>query len=166
MRHYGRLVHSLREDVMEAVLKAPNLGTVDLVDLLEKMKALQAITKRPEFDPLMIGFKRAHRLVTKEKEWERVPVNPALFQHPSEIALHKAWEENDQPVRHLNVECKYARPLEALVGMKPAIDAFFAAVMVNADDPTVRSNRLSLLKQVDDLFMSFADFSQIVVQGG
>jgi len=38
--------------------------------------------------------------------------------------------------------------------------------MVNADDPAVRSNRLSLLKHVDDLFMSFADFSQIVVQGG
>jgi glycyl-tRNA synthetase beta chain len=56
--------------------------------------------------------------------------------------------------------------LDELVSLKPAIDAFFAAVMVNANDPAVRSNRLSLLKQVDDLFMSFADFSQIVVQGG
>lgn len=37
--------------------------------------------------------------------------------------------------------------------------------MVNADDQAVRSNRLSLLKEVDDLFMAFADFSQIVVQG-
>ena len=40
-----------------------------------------------------------------------------------------------------------------------------AAVMVNADDKAVRSNRLSLLKEVDEFFMSFADFSQIVVQG-
>ena len=166
LRHYGRLEHRLRDDVMEAVLKAPKRGIVDLVDLLEKMKALQDITKRTEFDPLMIGFKRAHRLVTKEKEWVRVSVNQSLFQHPSEMALHKAWEENDQLVNHLNAEYKYERSLDALVGMKPAIDAFFAAVMVNADDPTVRSNRLSLLKQVDDLFMSFADFSQIVVQGG
>jgi len=60
----------------------------------------------------------------------------------------------------------YGQTLDALVRLKPAIDAFFTAVMVNADDPAVRSNRLSLLKQVDDLFMSFADFSQIVVQGG
>ena len=37
--------------------------------------------------------------------------------------------------------------------------------MVNAEDPPIRGNRLSLLKEVDDLFMSFADFSQIMVQG-
>jgi glycyl-tRNA synthetase beta chain len=38
--------------------------------------------------------------------------------------------------------------------------------MVNAEDQTVRRNRLSLLKDVDELFASFADFSQIMVQGG
>jgi glycyl-tRNA synthetase beta chain len=59
----------------------------------------------------------------------------------------------------------YSQALEALVRLKPAIDAFFTAVMVNADDKAVRNNRLSLLKEVDDLFMAFADFSQIVVQG-
>jgi glycyl-tRNA synthetase beta chain len=37
--------------------------------------------------------------------------------------------------------------------------------MVNADDPAVRGNRLSLLKDIDEVFMAFADFSQIVVQG-
>jgi glycyl-tRNA synthetase beta chain len=51
------------------------------------------------------------------------------------------------------------------VWVKGPIDDFFNAVMVNADDPAVRNNRLSLLKGVDDLFASFADFSQIVVQG-
>ena len=60
---------------------------------------------------------------------------------------------------------EYGKALESLVRLKPAIDAFFAAVMVNADDKAVRSNRLSLLKEVDEFFMSFADFSQIVVQG-
>ena len=49
--------------------------------------------------------------------------------------------------------------------LKPAIDAFFTAVMVNTEDPAVRNNRLSLLQEVDDFFNSFADFSQIVVQG-
>jgi len=60
----------------------------------------------------------------------------------------------------------YGQALDALVRLKPAIDAFFTAVMVNAEDPAVRSNRLSLLQKVDDFFNSFADFSQIVVQGG
>jgi glycyl-tRNA synthetase beta chain len=60
---------------------------------------------------------------------------------------------------------EYDRALDALVRLKPTIDEFFSGVMVNADDQAVRSNRLSLLKEVDDLFMAFADFSQIVVQG-
>jgi len=38
--------------------------------------------------------------------------------------------------------------------------------MVNAEDAALRNNRLSLLKDVEDLFKSFADFSRIVVQGG
>jgi glycyl-tRNA synthetase beta chain len=59
----------------------------------------------------------------------------------------------------------YGRSLDVLVRMKEPIDAFFAGVMVNADDPAVRANRLSLLKDVDALFMAFGDFSQIVVQG-
>jgi len=49
--------------------------------------------------------------------------------------------------------------------MRPAIDGFFEGVMVNADDPALRANRLSLLYAIDQLFLSFADFSQIVVQG-
>ena len=60
----------------------------------------------------------------------------------------------------------YGRALDALVRLKPVIDAFFAAVMVNAEDPAIRNNRLSLLQEIDDFFNSFADFSQIVVQGG
>ena len=59
----------------------------------------------------------------------------------------------------------YGKALDSLVRLKPAIDAFFAAVMVNAEDKAIRSNRLSLLKEVDAVFMAFADFSQIVVQG-
>ena len=59
----------------------------------------------------------------------------------------------------------YHEALNSLVGVKAVIDAFFEAVMVNTDDKAIRSNRLSLLKEVDELFMSFADFSQILVQG-
>ena len=59
----------------------------------------------------------------------------------------------------------YDKVLDSLVGLKAVIDDFFVAVMVNTEDQAIRSNRLSLLKEVDELFMSFADFSQIVVQG-
>jgi glycyl-tRNA synthetase beta chain len=113
---------------------------------------------------LIIGYKRAHRLVEKE-QWDRKPVDKTRFEHPTESALCQATkEERGKMVSALN-RGDYGQALDALVRLKPGIDAFFAAVMVNAEDPAVRSNRLSLLQEVDDMFMSFADFSQIVVQG-
>ncbi len=166
LQYYGKTVCGLREDVIQAVFGSTVHTTTDLNDLILKMKALQSVTARPEFDPLIVGFKRAHRLVEKEKD--RVvfqTVIPALFQHPSETKLCEAWKRNDQLVRHLLAERKYSKALEAFVSMKPAIDDFFTAVMVNADDPSIRINRLSLLKDIDELFLLFADFSQIVVQG-
>ncbi|HXT67440.1 MAG TPA: glycine--tRNA ligase subunit beta [Nitrospiraceae bacterium] len=167
VRHYGRVVHALRDDVIEAVLKQAHDKALDLMDLVLRMKALESVTTKPEFDPLIVGFKRAHRLVEKE-QWDRKPIDQARFEHPTELALYQAVADEGTRLKLLDAlnSGEYGQTLDALVGLKPAIDAFFTAVMVNADDPTVRSNRLSLLKQVDDLFMSFADFSQIVVQGG
>jgi len=165
VRHYGRVVHALRDDVIEAVLKPAHDKALDLVDLVLRMKALESVTTKPEFDPLIVGFKRAHRLVEKE-QWDRKPVDEARFQHPTESALYQATAKEREKMMSAMTRGEYGQALDALVRLKPTIDAFFAAVMVNAEDPVVRSNRLSLLQEVDDFFMSFADFSQIVVQGG
>jgi len=165
VRHYGRVVHALRDDVIEAVLKPAHGKTLDLVDLVLRMKALESVTTKPEFDPLIVGFKRAHRLVEKE-QWDRKPVDRARFEHPTESALYQATAKERETMISAMTRGEYGQALDALVRLKPAIDAFFTAVMVNAEDPAVRSNRLSLLQEVDDFFNSFADFSQIVVQGG
>lgn len=164
VRFYGKSTHQLRDDVMEAVLKSVDRGSIDMVDLFDKMKALQEITKRPEFDPLIVGFKRAHRLTEKE-QWDRKPVESGLFQEPAETALHHTVRNSHEDYRAAMGQGQYGQALDVLVRMKGPIDDFFNAVMVNAEDPAIRGNRLSLLKEVDDLFMSFADFSQIVVQG-
>jgi glycyl-tRNA synthetase beta chain len=164
LRHYGRVVHALRDDVIEAVLKQAYDKALDLVDLVLRMKALESMTTKPEFDPLIVGFKRAHRLVEKE-QWDRKPIDKARFEHPSESALHQAIAGVREKMTSAMTRGEYDQALDALVRLKPAIDAFFTAVMVNAEDPDVRSNRLSLLQEVDDFFNSFADFSQIVVQG-
>jgi glycyl-tRNA synthetase beta chain len=171
LRYYGKTVDGLRDDVMEAVLRGETLKTEtlqaqfkNLLDLYERMKALQAMSRRKEFDPLMVGFKRAHRLVEKEN-WTEEDVNPSLFQHQAETDLHKALEAARLEVPFAIEQGNHAKALDGLVHLKPAIDAFFAGVMVNTEDPGLRKNRLSLLYAVDRLFMRFADFSQIVVQG-
>jgi glycyl-tRNA synthetase beta chain len=165
VRHYGRVVHALRDDVIEAVLKPAHDKALDLVDLVLRMKALESVTTKPEFDPLIVGFKRAHRLVEKE-QWDRKPVDEARFQHPTESALYQATAKEREKMMSAMTHGEYGQALDSLVRLKPAIDAFFAAVMVNAEDPAIRNNRLSLLQEVDDFFNSFADFSQIMVQGG
>ncbi len=164
VRHYGRVVQALRDDVIEAVLKPAHNNEQDLVELVLKMKALESVTTKPEFDPLIVGFKRAHRLVEKE-QWDRKPVDRSRFEHPAESALYQTIAEEREKMMSAMTRGEYDEALVAMVRLKPAIDAFFTAVMVNAEDPVVRSNRLSLLKEVDDSFNSFADFSQIVVQG-
>lgn len=164
VRYYGRVKHGLRDDVMDAVLVVANHRRFDVQDQLAKMGALQGITTRQEFDPLIIGFKRAHRLVEKE-QWDRGPVDPATFEDAAETELHRQNGLCRKDFEEHMRQGEYQKALDALVRVKPAIDAFFAGVMVNAEDPTLRDNRLSLLKDVDDTFMSFADFSRIVVQG-
>ena len=164
VRHYSRMIHRVRDDIVDAVLQPVRDKPLDLVDLVQKMRALEAVTKKPEFDPLIVGFKRAHRLVEKE-QWERRSVDAAMFQHPSESALHKAISDERGRMGSALEMGDYDKVLNSLVGLKAVIDDFFAAVMVNAEDQAIRSNRLSLLKEVDELFMSFADFSQIMVQG-
>jgi len=164
VRYYGRVKHGLRDDVMDAVLVVAGHRRFDVQDQLAKMHALQGITTRQEFDSLIIGFKRAHRLVEKE-QWDRGPVNLDTLKDMAETELHRqnglCRKDFDQYMQ----QGEYQKALDALVRMKPAIDAFFAGVMVNAEDPALRNNRLSLLKDVDETFMSFADFSRIMVQG-
>ena len=163
VRHYVRVVYGFRDDVIDSVLKAYD-QSADLVGLVQKMKAIEIVTRKPEFDPLIMGFKRAHRLVQKE-QWECQAVDARKFQDPSEGALHDAVVKEGEKMGFALSAGNYQEALNSLVGLRPVIDAFFEAVMVNAEDKAIRSNRLSLLKEVDDLFMSFADFSQIVVQG-
>ncbi len=164
LRFYGKSSQQLRDDVMDAVLRSTDRRVIDLTDLFDKMKALQQITTRAEFDPLIVGFKRAHRLTEKE-QWERKPVEAGLFQEAAESTLHEIVRKSREEYSAAMTRGDYGQALDVLVRMKGPIDDFFNAVMVNADDQAVRGNRLSLLREVDDLFTSFADFSQIVVQG-
>lgn len=164
LRFYVKTAHRFRDDVIEAVLKAAHRHAFDPLDLLARMQALQQITTRHEFDPLIVGFKRAHRLIEKE-QWERRKIDVSLFQHPAEHELYNALVESRNGSLTQLAKGDYRAMLDTLVGMKAPVDAFFDGVMVNVQDQALRGNRLSLLYEIDQLFLGFADFSQIAVQG-
>ncbi|MDH5576686.1 MAG: glycine--tRNA ligase subunit beta, partial [Nitrospirota bacterium] len=165
LRFYGGQHLGLREDVMEAVTRLPNPTVCDLADLLARMQALQAMVHQPDFDPLMIGFKRAHRIVEKE-QWTNTQVTPDRFLHGSEQQLSQALVVAQQRVSESVNDRNYGKALQSLLELKTPIDEFFGAVMVNDPDHLIRANRLSLLKAVDDLFLTVADLSCIQSAGG
>lgn len=164
LRYYGRTLHGIRDDVMDAVLEGRRIDRFFTADLFSRMQALQAITHQKDFDPLMVGFKRAHRLVEKE-HWTSTTVKAELFAHPSERNLFEAVEEAQGAVAASIETGDYPAALKTLIGLKTAIDAFFDGVLVNAPEPEVRANRLSLLRKVDELFLGIGDLSRIHVQG-
>ena len=164
LRYYGRTVPGYREDVMESVLARGDDAECDLRDLFLRMDALQAITSQQDFESLIVGFKRAHRIVKKEA-WSTRSVDVTLLNHPTELTLHQAVETAKRAVGQSLAAHDYHGALKQLIGLKSPIDQFFEGVLVNAPEPEVRANRLSLLCQVDDLFSAFGDLSQIQVQG-
>lgn len=164
LRFYGRTTLGLREDVMEAVTRARPQNTADLADFVSRMRALQGIVSQPDFETLMIGFKRAHRIVEKEA-WNRTDVMPERLNHDAEQRLYQVLSRSQQAVTNLTAKQEYGEALEVLLSFKSPIDEFFAAVLVNDPDPSIRENRLSLLTAIDRLFLTLADFSCIHTTG-
>ncbi len=56
---------------------------------------------------------------------------------------------------------EYANALGRLAQLRPAVDEFFDQVMVMAEDPKLRANRLALLAQLHGLFAGVADLSRL-----
>ena len=81
----------------------------------------------------------------------------------AEIALADAFTAMSGPFDQAIAARRYADALQAIVGLKPAIDRFFDEVLVMAKDPTLRANRLGLVRSIADRFRAFADFSRIQV---
>jgi glycyl-tRNA synthetase beta chain len=57
---------------------------------------------------------------------------------------------------------KYTEALSSLAELRPAVDAFFDKVMVNAEDEKIRANRHALLRELSALFLNIADISHLV----
>ena len=149
---------ALPYDVVDAVLGAWN-GQV--TDAYERVRALSALKRRPDFEPLMIAFKRVVRII----EGEPGAVDPARFEHETEQALYQSFQEIETNVRPLIQAKKYSEALSEMAKLKPVVDQFFDDVMVNVADENLRRNRHALLAEIAAMFREFADFSKVVTAG-
>jgi len=126
-------------------------GTTQPLDFARRVKALEGFVALPAAANLAAAHKRVRNLL-KQAGDVGAAIDPARFEHDSERALFAAMNA-------LQLEDDYAQQLQQLATLREPVDAFFTAVMVNADDPAVRSNRLALLSQLDQLCRSVADIS-------
>jgi len=90
-----------------------------------------------------------------------VAVDAALLSEPAERALLAELERVEREAAELRTRRDYPAILRAVATLKPAVDAFFDGVMVMAEDPAVRGNRLGLMRRVAALFADLADFRKI-----
>ncbi|HZC68862.1 MAG TPA: glycine--tRNA ligase subunit beta [Nitrospirales bacterium] len=158
LRYYAQEVARLRGDLVEAVLARWQSGTFDPRDILKRAGFLEAFADRPEFEALVIAFKRAEN-ITKAQVEDKVDV--VLLKEEVEKSLYTATCADEDVVPGLIKDGKYKDALEALVALKAPIDAFFTGVMVMVEDETLRRNRLALLVRVRNLFRQYADFSKV-----
>src|SRR5579859_7923255 len=147
-------------DEVSAVFRA---GADDLVDVEKRLKALKAIRKTRNFEPLAVSFKRIRKILVKAKlpPGDVQPVNTQLFEKEAERNLYAAVRKAAAGVVVDKRMGKYQEALEEIAGLRKAVDGFFEEVMVMAEDEAVRKNRLAMLAEILREFTTIADFAEL-----
>mgnify|MGYP003791046111 CR=1 FL=1 len=134
----------------------------DIYDGYLRLVTLETQKSIEDFKRLMIGFKRAYN-ITKALDIDMKTDN-ALFQKDEEGALFALYESKKDEFFSLINMRQYDSALSILVGFKESIDNYFDSVFVMDKDELIKNNRLSLLKKIKDMFLTYGDFSKIRIE--
>lgn len=132
------------------------LKPASLLDFDRRLKAIGEFVKLPEAEALAAANKRIRNILKKADGAIPATVNPALFAEDAESALHAVVEQAIADTDPLLANRDYVAALGRLARLRPEVDTFFDKVMVNADDPAIRGNRLALLQRLADRLGSVA----------
>lgn len=129
------------------------------LDFDQRVQAVQAFRKLPEAAALAAVNKRVSNLLSKAEGNIAQTVEPKYFDNANEFSLYSAIKQADQDVQPMAEARQYSETLARLAALREPVDAFFEAVMVNAEDANVRANRYALLARLRGLFLGVADIS-------
>ncbi|OCR25493.1 glycine-tRNA synthetase subunit beta [Pseudomonas syringae] len=129
------------------------------LDFDQRVQAVQAFRKLPEAAALASVNKRVSNLLSKAEGKIAQTVEPKYFDNAHEFSLYSAIQQADQAVAPMAAARQYSETLARLAALREPVDAFFEAVMVNAEDASVRANRYALLARLRGLFLGVADIS-------
>ena len=152
----NQLIQQYDRNAVEAVLAlAPPLHQV-----LARVQAVQAFAQSPQALSLAAANKRIGNLLKKAED-TLADVDPSLLSEPAELALAQAIERLAPVAASRMEQGDFGAALAALAQARDPVDAFFNDIMVMADDPAVRNNRLALLSQLHGLMNQVADISRL-----
>jgi glycyl-tRNA synthetase beta chain len=129
------------------------------LDFDQRVQAVQAFRKLPQAAALAAVNKRVSNLLSKAEGNIAQTVEPKYFDNANEFSLYSAIQQADHAVQPMAAERQYSESLARLATLREPVDAFFEAVMVNAEDANVRANRYALLARLRGLFLGVADIS-------
>ena len=137
-------------------------GVTNPLDIDNRVQAVAAFYQLPEAEALAAANKRVSNILAKQPVSDTT-VKESLLQEPAEQQLAAQVAALREQVAPLFAARQYKEALAALAGLRAAVDLFFDKVMVMADDPKLRANRLALLAGLRELFWEVADISQLAV---
>ena len=149
------LSNSTRYDVIDAVIDDVD----DVFAVTLKAAAVEQFLKTPDATKIIQSFVRVSNLAKKA---DSTDLNAELFALDAEKVLHGAFAAIKVAADELVAKKDFLGALDVLKKLSTPIDSFFDSVMDMDEDLTIRSNRLALLKSIDNLLAKIADFVKIV----
>ncbi len=153
----------IRHDVIDACLAMP--GSDDFTLLVNRAKALTAFLGSDDGENLLQGFKRANNILTQAEEADGVEysygADVKFAEDEAEKQLFAALDTAEAAIAPAMTDEDFAAAMGAMAGLRPAVDAFFEAVQVNAENQVLRRNRLNLLSRIRTTCLQVADLRRI-----
>lgn len=131
------------------------------LDFANRVYAVNRFLELPEAASLAAANKRIANILKQVDGKVPDTVDEQLFSEEAEWNLAAKMVGLTPRVQKLLKERDYTTALAVLAGLKDPVDEFFDNVMVMADDPSVRNNRLAILNNISALFLATADISKL-----
>ena len=131
------------------------------LDFHRRLRAVEDFRQLVESNSLAAANKRIRNILRKTGEAVPEHIDPALLREEAEQELARALEPLAISVGTLFDAGHYTEGLQRLAALRTPVDRFFDEVMVMAEDPGLRANRLALLGSLEALFLRVADLSRL-----
>jgi glycyl-tRNA synthetase beta chain len=137
------------------------LNPTRLDDIVERLDAVREFATLAEAASLAAANKRISNILKKSEGAATGGAQVALLVEAAEQALHAQLEQVAPRVQSQLAARDYTGALTALAALRETVDTFFNDVMVNAEDPALRANRLALLGALHQQMNCVADISRL-----